>query len=59
MYLRIAGVFFLADTTFHVLRLTIWSATSYTMNEPLWLSYLAMLFSGFFAWKFLSTGMRS
>ena len=59
MYLRIAGVFFLADVIFHAIRLFVWWSAGLTMEFLLWISPMAVIFSGFFAWKFFSVGMRS
>jgi hypothetical protein len=57
-YFRIAGAFFLADVVFHVIRLAVWLGTTHTMEFPLWISPIAIIFSGFFAWQGLTMGMR-
>lgn len=50
-YFTIAGVFFLADVIFHAIRLTVWWTAGDTMEFPLWISPLAIIFSGIFAWQ--------
>jgi hypothetical protein len=57
-YLRIAGAFFLADVIFHAIRLAVWLGAGEMMEFPLWISPIAIIFSGFFAWQGLRLGMR-
>jgi hypothetical protein len=47
MYLRIAGVFFLADALLHATRLIAWWKLGFVPDFfPLWISPIAVVFSG-------------
>lgn len=50
-YFTIAGVFFIADAVGHMIRLILWWQTGYIMQIPLWLSFIAVFFSGFLGWQ--------
>ena len=54
----IAGAFFIADAVFHAIRLGLWFDGGYLMQIPLWISPLAIIFSGFFGWQGLKMGVR-
>ena len=50
-YFIIAGAFFLADVIFHAIRVYVVWTSGDDMQFPLWVSYGAILWSGFFAWQ--------
>jgi hypothetical protein len=54
-----AGVFFLADVFFHVLRLGAWLTSGDIMQFPLWISPVAIIFNGFFGWQLLKMRVQS
>ena len=57
-YFVIAGAFFIADAVFHAIRLGLWFEGGYLMQIPLWISPVAIIFSGFFGWHGLKMGVR-
>jgi hypothetical protein len=59
-YFRIAGVFFLADAILHAIRLIAWWKLGFVPDFfPLWVSPIAVLFSGCMGLIGLGLGMRS
>jgi len=58
-YFLLVGTFFFADVIFHAIRLFVWWNTGEDMQFPMWVSYGAIVWSGFFAWQGFKLGSKS